>query len=104
MRILVALAVVIVFVAMWMFDTAALLRLTAICFTGGCGVPPVWIALGAGSLAVVIFVSCRTDHYRPKRKASKASSRRRPKTGTTPRTTAKSQRKSQPAIRPKPAK
>jgi len=52
MRILITLAAVIVFVALFVIDTTALLRLTAYCVSGGCGVPPIWIAIGAAGLVL----------------------------------------------------
>jgi hypothetical protein len=54
MRILVALLVVAAFGAMLLFDTAALLRLTAACVAGGCGVSPLWIAIGAAAIAAAL--------------------------------------------------
>jgi hypothetical protein len=59
MRILLALAVVVVFAALMVFDTTALVRLTVMCVTGGCGVPVLWIAIGAGVLALAALVSFR---------------------------------------------
>jgi hypothetical protein len=52
MRLLFILAVVVVFAAMLIFDTAALVRLTVICATGGCGVRPVWIVVVVGGLVL----------------------------------------------------
>jgi hypothetical protein len=57
MRLLTILAVVLVFGALMMFDTAALLRLTWYCATGGCGVRPEWIGLGAGVLVLVLVLA-----------------------------------------------
>ena len=59
MRILLALAVVVVFAALMIFDTTALVRLTVVCVTGGCGVPVLWIAIGAGVLALAALFSFR---------------------------------------------
>ena len=59
MRILLALAVVVVFAALMVFDTTALVRLTVMCVTGGCGVPVLWIAIGAGVLALAAWFSWR---------------------------------------------
>ncbi len=51
MRILLILAVVVVFGALFVIDTTALLRLGFYCVSGGCGVPPMWIA-GGGAVSV----------------------------------------------------
>ena len=72
MRILLALAVVAVFVAMMVLDTTALLRLTFICVTGGCGVPFLWIATGGAVVALAALFSLR----RPVASAKKASVRK----------------------------
>ena len=90
MRILVALAVVVVFAAMFVFDTAALVRLTAICVTGGCGVPPMLFAVGGGGIALAALLSlrrpvanvktARVTKTRPSRPSrAKAGARRKPK-------------------------
>jgi hypothetical protein len=68
MRILLALAVVVVFAALLIFDTTALVRLTLGCVTGGCGVPAKWIAIGGGMLALAALLSLR----RPGAKVKKA--------------------------------
>ena len=59
MRVLMALAVVVVFAALMVFDTTALVRLTVMCVTGGCGVPVLWIAIGVGVLALAALLSFR---------------------------------------------
>jgi hypothetical protein len=89
MRILVALAVVVVFAAMFVFDTAALVRLGVLCVTGGCGVHPLWFAIGGG-IALAVLLSLRRPRVpvkiarvtkrgpsRPSR--GKAGPRRKPK-------------------------
>lgn len=61
-----------VFVAMLLFDTAALLRLTAYCVSGGCGVHPLWIAIGGGvAIAVAVLLSFRKrkKHVKSRKKA-----------------------------------
>lgn len=85
MRVLVALAVVVVFGALWFLDTAGLVRLTIYCATGGCGVPPLWIALGAGGLVLAAVASSREARAgaKPARGAKNASPRSpRKKAGT----------------------
>jgi hypothetical protein len=82
MRILVALAVVVVFAAMLVFDTAALVRLTAYCITGGCGVAPVWIGIVAGGIAVAAFLTLRrpgasVKATTPRKKASPRPARKK---------------------------
>jgi hypothetical protein len=59
MRILLVLAVAVVFAALLIFDTTALVRLTMVCVTGGCGVPVTWIAIGGGVLALAALISFR---------------------------------------------
>jgi hypothetical protein len=90
MRILLALAVVLVFAALMIFDTTALVRLTMVCVSGGCGVPVLWIAIGAGVLALAAVLSFRRPAVKvkkaPVRKAArpraaqgKATARRKPR-------------------------
>lgn len=59
MRILPILAVVVVFAALLVFDTAALLRLAAFCVTGHCGVPVPWIATGGAVLVLALVLALR---------------------------------------------
>ena len=59
MRIVLALVVIVVFAALMVFDTAALVRLTVVCVTGGCGVPTVWFAIGGGVLALAGLLAFR---------------------------------------------
>jgi hypothetical protein len=77
MRILVALVVVVVFGAMFVFDTTALMRLTAFCVTGGCGVRPLWLAIGAGGIALAAFLALRRprDKVKTARVAKTGASR-----------------------------
>ena len=90
MRILLALAVVAVFAALLIFDTTALVRLTVVCVTGGCGVPATWIAIGGGVLALAALLSLRrpvasvkkarvTKGGRSRPARGKAGARRKPK-------------------------
>jgi hypothetical protein len=67
MRILLALAVVVVFAALMIFDTTALVRLTMACVTGGCGLPVLWIAIGGGVLALAALFSFRRPGAHVKR-------------------------------------
>ena len=57
MKIALAAATGLVFAALWLFDTQALIRLTAACVTGECGVHPAWFAGAAALLAAgtVVF-------------------------------------------------
>jgi hypothetical protein len=90
MRILLALAVIVVFAALLVLDTTALIRLTVVCVTGGCGVPIVWIAIGAGVLALAALLSFRRPGENVKKarvmkggrsaaKRGKAPARKKPK-------------------------
>jgi hypothetical protein len=89
-RVLVGLAVVLVFGAMFIFDTTALLRLTWSCATGGCGVNPVWIVITAGGLACAAWLASRRDRRGgkvtvaagkgpPRKSRGKATAKRKPK-------------------------
>jgi len=92
MRVLLALAVVVAFGAMFVFDTAALIRLTVICATGGCGVGLIWIAIGVGGLALIGILLSR----RPRTKAKIMGAARKRTRQRTPRKTG-AVRKSKPA-------
>ena len=74
MRILLVLAVIIVFGALLVIDTAALLRLSLYCVSGGCGVPPTWIALGGGALALGAWLSVKRS--RPNKKIARVKTTR----------------------------
>ena len=66
MRVLVALAAATVFGTMWVLDTTALVRLALYCLTGGCGMPPVWIALAGGVLVLALVLALRWPRASPK--------------------------------------
>ena len=66
MRVLIGLAAVIVFGAMFVLDTAALVRVTVSCAVGGCGVGLIWIAIGFGGLVLIGMLLSK----RPRTKAS----------------------------------
>jgi hypothetical protein len=92
---LLSLIVVVVFGAMLIFDTAALIRLTVFCVTGGCGVRPLWIAAGAGGIALVAMLSLRQSPV-------SAKSAKKPRLRAAPRGTAP--RKAPPRRKAKAAK
>jgi hypothetical protein len=100
MRIFLALAVVVVFAAMMVFDTTALIRLAIMCATGGCGVPVLWIAIGAGGLMLTVLISFRRPAANVKKTPVRKPGRSQPARG---KATARSAR---PIARkkPKPAK
>jgi hypothetical protein len=82
MRILLALLAVIVFGTMLLVDTAALVRLATSCVTGGCGVRPLWIAVGGGGVVAAVAVlgslrqsQARSVGARPTRRSSPQQSR-----------------------------
>jgi hypothetical protein len=90
MRILVALAVVVVFAALMIFDTTALVRLAFVCVSGGCGVKLQWILVGAGLLGLAALLSLRRPSTnakpararkvgRPQPARGKATARKKPK-------------------------
>jgi hypothetical protein len=86
MRIVVALAVVVVFGAMMIFDTAALVRAAFYCATGGCGVSPMWLTAGAGVLAVAAIWSSRRSPVKAKAaRVKKAGPPRSPRAKTAAR-------------------
>jgi len=81
MRIVLALAVVAVFVAMMIFDTAALARAALYCVSGGCGVSPAWIVAGAGTLALAALWSRRRSSVKAKVTRVKKAGPPRPSRG-----------------------
>ena len=81
MRILLAMAVVVVFAALLVFDTAALARLTVVCITGGCGVHPMWIAIGGAGLAFAALLSVRRPQGNLKSARAKKTGSSRPPRG-----------------------
>ena len=80
MRVLVALAAAAVFGTLWVLDTTALVRLALYCLTGGCGVPPVWIALAGGVLVLALVLALRRARASPKSAKPRASRPSRAKT------------------------
>ena len=80
MRVLLILAVALVFGAMLLFDTTALVRLAGMCVTGGCGVSPMWLGIGAGVLVLVGVVATRWPFRRskPNRKGPAKAARKKP--------------------------
>jgi hypothetical protein len=81
MRILVALIAVVVFGAMLILDTAALVRLAVFCVTGGCGVSPTWIAIGGTAVALVAGVSLTRPRAEAKIARVPKNAPRRPSRG-----------------------
>lgn len=53
MRAIVPTLAALVFGALLLFDTTALIQLSWLCLTGQCGIPPTWIAVGLGTLVLV---------------------------------------------------
>jgi hypothetical protein len=83
MRILLVLTVIIVFGALLVIDTAALLRLGLYCVSGGCGIPPTWIAIGGGGLALGAWLLVRRRRANVKIARVKRTARPRPSRGKT---------------------
>jgi hypothetical protein len=81
MRILLALAVVAVFAALFVLDTTALVRLTVTCVVGGCGVPMVWFVIGGSVLALAAVLSYRRPGATIKKPGAKKVGRSRPARG-----------------------
>jgi hypothetical protein len=81
MRILLALAVVVVFAALMVFDTTALVRLTILCVSGGCGVPVLWIAIVGAVLALAALLSLRRPGAGSKKPRVRKPNRSRPVRG-----------------------
>lgn len=86
MRWLAVLLAALVFVAFWLFDTVALVRLGATCVTGHCGVSVRTLLLITAAVAMVLLVRYgwrRLQHmraaHRPKRRKGRATSGRVPK-------------------------
>lgn len=78
MKILLVLAVVLTGAALWLFDTAALVRLTAYCVSGNCGVHPLWFAGGCGALVLGAIVFGRPQGAAATKKPARSA---RAKTG-----------------------
>ncbi len=84
MRFLFVLAVIAVFGTMWVIDTTALVRLTIYCATGGCGVPPLWIAIMGGVTILAVLLPLRRSRATAKTRSSrparaKTETRNKPK-------------------------
>lgn len=77
MRVVIALGVVVVFAAMLLIDSAALVRVTVFCVTGGCGVRPMWIAVGTGAVALAVLLTFRRP--RTRERVTRRGSSRRPR-------------------------
>jgi len=75
MRIIVLVLAALIFGALLLFDTTALLQLAWLCLTGQCGVPSVWIALGFGALMLVIASPGIVARFRRRRKPPRGKSR-----------------------------
>jgi hypothetical protein len=71
------LAVATVFLAMLLFDTAALVRLTVFCISGGCGVRPQWIAIGTAAAAALFVLLSFRGRGAPAKVAKKRPSGRK---------------------------
>jgi len=84
MRILLAVVVIVVFAALLIFDTTALVRLTVVCVTGGCGVPIVWIAIGGGVLVLAALLSFRRPGASGKKARVRKGGRSAAKRGKAP--------------------
>lgn len=103
MRIALVLAVVLVFAAAFILDTAGVAQLAYICATGGCGVKPFWLLAALGAVlaicAVVALVrrlsarrsSRRKPASKPRRKTAVAAK------GKAPARTMRTKRRSKPA-------
>jgi multidrug transporter EmrE-like cation transporter len=66
LRVLMGLAVVVVFGAMYVLDTAALVRLTVSCAVGGCGGGLTWTVIGIAGLALIGILLLRQPRAKPK--------------------------------------
>lgn len=93
MKIALAAATGLVFAALWLFDTQALIRLTAACVTGECGVHPAWFAGAAALLAAGTVVFGRRPPPESGTKPGIARTTARPRTPAKS-TTARSRKKS----------
>lgn len=78
MRIALALVVIVVFAALMVLDTTALVRLTVFCVTGGCGVPVLWIAIAGGVLVLGVLISLRRPRANVKKARITKAARSRP--------------------------
>ena len=69
MRSLIALAVVVVFGAAMLFDTAALVRLLLIAVTGDFGAHPLWLLVEGGAVAALVALAVFRRPVAPVKKA-----------------------------------
>ena len=89
MRVVVVLLAAAGFGAFWLFNTEALILLTADCVMGGCGVPPIWFAIAVAAMALAAFWSWRRRPAPAKSRAKRAKA--------APKKPAKSKAKAQTA-------
>lgn len=103
MKWVLAAATVLVFGALWLFDTKALFQLTAACVTGECGLHPAWFAGGLALLAAGALIFGRQRLPEPERKTAQTRTRAAPKTKR-PRAKAATERRgsARPASRRRP--
>ncbi len=102
MRFVAILAVLAVFGAMLLFDTAALIRLTAYCAGGNCGASTLSVAIGAGVIVLAVAAIAWWQTRLPSRPTkSKAHAARKPRSPHKPKPTTKSHARKPPAKRRK---
>lgn len=77
MRVGVYLVALLVFGALLIIDPVALARLGYACATGGCGASARHVAIGTGSLVLLLFVGTRLLQFRPFPPPAKRRSRKK---------------------------
>lgn len=82
MRAIVLILAALVFGALLLFDTTALIQLSWLCLTGQCGIPATWIAVGLGTLVLAGVLLAIPKFWRRRRKPTRKTSAK-----TKPRTT-----------------
>jgi hypothetical protein len=82
MRILIALAVVVVFGAAMLFDTAALVQLLLIAVTGDFGAHPMWLLVEGGIVAALVVLAVKRGPAVPVKPAGAVKKARARKPGT----------------------
>lgn len=75
MRVIVLILTALVFGALLLFDTTALIQLSWLCLTGYCGVSAGWVAGGLGALILACLVPGVIARLRRRRKPARGKPR-----------------------------
>lgn len=75
MRVIVLVLAALVFGALLLFDTTALIQLSWLCLSGQCGLPSHWIAIGLAALVLVCMLPGLLARLRRRRKPARVKPR-----------------------------